>query len=113
MVRDGGIFAGERVDAVNPARWTSKYGSIVTSVFGVGTADGLNEKAVGMHLLYFIPAEFGARDPAMKGLQAALWGQSLQHRIPHRDGPDQSHLFLRVHHGPQCHLDRTAEVRPG
>lgn len=75
MVRDGGIFAGERIDVVNPARWTSRYGSIVTSVFGAGTADGLNEKGVGMHLLYFIPAEFGARDPAMKGLQAALWGQ--------------------------------------
>ena len=75
MARDGGMFAGQRIDTVNPARWTSKYGSIVTSAFGAGTADGLNEKGVAMHLLYFIPTDFGARDPAKKGVQAALWGQ--------------------------------------
>jgi penicillin V acylase-like amidase (Ntn superfamily) len=75
MPRDGGMFAGSRIDAVNPALWTSKYGSIVTSVFGAGTADGVNEKGVAMHLLYFIPAAFGPRDPKKGGLQAALWGQ--------------------------------------
>jgi len=75
MTRDGGMFAGARIDAENPARWTSKYGSIVTSVFGAGTADGVNEKGVAMHLLYFIPADFGPRDPNKGGLQAALWGQ--------------------------------------
>ena len=75
MARDGGMFAGARIDAVNPAHWTSKYGSIVTSVFGAGTADGVNEQGVAMHLLYFIPADFGQRDPSKGGLQAALWGQ--------------------------------------
>jgi penicillin V acylase-like amidase (Ntn superfamily) len=75
MARDGGMFAGARIDAVNPARWTSKYGSIVTSVYGAGTADGVNEKGVAMHLLYFIPADFGPRDPKKGGVQAALWGQ--------------------------------------
>ena len=75
MARDGGMFAGARIDAVNPAHWTSKYGSIVTSVFGAGTADGVNEQGVAMHLLYFIPADFGPRDPKKGGLQAALWGQ--------------------------------------
>jgi penicillin V acylase-like amidase (Ntn superfamily) len=75
MARDGGMFGGTRIDSVNPARWTSKYGSIVTSVYGAGTADGVNEKGVAMHLLYFIPAEFGPRDPKKGGVQAALWGQ--------------------------------------
>jgi penicillin V acylase-like amidase (Ntn superfamily) len=75
MARDGGMFAGARIDAVNPAQWTSKYGSIVTSVFAAGTADGVNETGVAMHLLYFIPADFGPRDPKKGGLQAALWGQ--------------------------------------
>lgn len=75
MKRDGGLFAGSRVDAVNPARWDSKYASIVTSVYGAGTADGFNEQGVAMHLLYFIPADFGQRDPAKGGVQAALWGQ--------------------------------------
>jgi choloylglycine hydrolase len=72
---DGGVFAGERIEANNPAIWKSKYGSIVTSVYGAGTADGMNEKGVGMHILYFIPADFGERDLSRGGLQAALWGQ--------------------------------------
>jgi penicillin V acylase-like amidase (Ntn superfamily) len=75
IAHDGGIFAGTRIDSENPARWASKYGSIVTSTFGAGTADGVNEKGVAMHLLYFIPADFGPRDPKKAGLQAALWGQ--------------------------------------
>ena len=72
---DGGMFAGKRIESANPARWTSKYGSIVTSVFGAGTADGVNEKGVAMHLLYFIPTDFGPRDPTKAGVHAALWGQ--------------------------------------
>jgi choloylglycine hydrolase len=75
LTHDGGLFAGHRIDAQNPARWTSTYGSIVTSVYGAGTADGVNEKGVAMHLLYFIPTDFGPRDPKKAGLQAALWGQ--------------------------------------
>ena len=75
MARDGGLFAGTRVETGNPARWASKYGSIVTSVYGAGTADGVNEKGVAMHLLYFIPTDFGQRDPKKAGIQAALWGQ--------------------------------------
>jgi penicillin V acylase-like amidase (Ntn superfamily) len=75
LKHDGGLFGGTRIDDPNPAVWTSKYGSIVTSVYGVGTADGVNEKGVAMHLLYFVPADFGPRDPAKSGLQAALWGQ--------------------------------------
>lgn len=74
MRRDGGMIDGKRIDA-NAAKWTSKYGSIVTSAMGVGTADGFNEKGVGMHILYFIPVDFGPRDKTKAGLQAALWGQ--------------------------------------
>ena len=75
MARDGGIFAGVRIDAQNPAQWTSKYGSLVTSAYGAGTADGVNEKGVAMHLLYLVATDFGPRDPTKAGLQAALWGQ--------------------------------------
>jgi len=75
VAHDGGVLAGAVIDKVNPARWTSKYGSIVVSALGVGTADGMNEKGVAMHLLYFVPADFGERDPKLQGLQAAMWGQ--------------------------------------
>ena len=86
VAHDGGMFAGARIDSENPARWTSKYGSIVTSVYGAGTADGVNEKGVAMHLLYFIPADFGPRDPKKAGVQAALWGQYVLDNAASVDG---------------------------
>ncbi len=75
VAHDGGQVGGARIEDKNPARWTSKYGSIVTSAMGVGTADGINEKGVAMHLLYFVPADFGPRDPKLAGVQASMWGQ--------------------------------------
>jgi choloylglycine hydrolase len=75
MARDGGLAAGEAVVAENPARWTSKYGSLVTTVYGIGTADGINEKGVGVHMLYLNAADYGPRDPSLPGVQAGLWAQ--------------------------------------
>lgn len=75
MRRDGGLLAGHRIEQNNPAVWTSKYGSIVTTVYGLGSVDGFNEKGVGMHMLYFVATDFGARDAAKPGVQAGLWGQ--------------------------------------
>jgi choloylglycine hydrolase len=77
MERDGGRAAGELVVKDNPARWTSKYGSIVTSVYGIGTADGFNERGLGVHMLYLSATEFGPRDPSKPGVQAGLWSQFL------------------------------------
>lgn len=75
MERDGGLAAGEIIVAENPARWTSKYGSLVTTVYGIGTADGINEKGVGVHMLYLNAADYGPRDPGLPGVQAGLWAQ--------------------------------------
>jgi choloylglycine hydrolase len=77
MARDGGLAGSEVVVTENPARWTSKYGSIVTSVYGIGTADGFNERGLGVHLLYLSATDFGPRDPAKPGVQAGLWPQYL------------------------------------
>ena len=52
MSRDGGRAGPETVVAQNPARWTSRYGSLVTTIYGIGTADGLNERGLGVHMLY-------------------------------------------------------------
>jgi choloylglycine hydrolase len=77
LERDGGKAGAETVVAENPARWTSKYGSVVTTVYGVGTADGMNEKGLAIHMLYLKATDFGARDTAKKGVQAGLWGQYM------------------------------------
>jgi choloylglycine hydrolase len=77
MARDGGRAGDEVVVKENPARWTSRYGSLVTSVYGIGTADGLNERGLGVHLLYLSATDYGPRDPAKPGLHAGLWPQYL------------------------------------
>jgi penicillin V acylase-like amidase (Ntn superfamily) len=75
MTRDGGHAGPMVVVEENPARWTSKYGSVVTTIFGIGTADGINERGLAAHMLYFPPANYGPRDAAKPGVQAALWAQ--------------------------------------
>ncbi|MBY0383110.1 MAG: linear amide C-N hydrolase [Xanthobacteraceae bacterium] len=74
---DGGLIGRGPAKAFesNPARWASKYGSIVTTVYGLGAVDGLNEKGLGIHLLYLNATDFGPRDPGKPGVHAGLWGQ--------------------------------------
>ena len=75
VARDGGMAGPERVVADNPARWTSRYGSLVTTVYGIGTADGINEAGLAAHMLYLNATDFGPRDPAKPGIHAGLWAQ--------------------------------------
>jgi len=77
MQRDGGKLGVTQVVKENPAKWTSKYGSVVTTTYGVGTADGINEKGFAMHMLYLTATDFGERDQQKLGVHAGLWGQYL------------------------------------
>ena len=77
MARDGGRAGAETVVKDNPARWTSKYGSLVTTIYGIGTADGLNERGLGVHMLYLNATDFGPREPGQPAVQAGLWAQFL------------------------------------
>ena len=76
LQRNGGLLAGEAVDD-NPLLWTSRYGSLVTTIYGIGTVDGLNERGLAAHGLYLESTDFGERDTAKPGLQIALWVQYL------------------------------------
>lgn len=75
MNRDGGRLGAEAVVKENPATWVSKYGSMVVTVYGVGAADGFNERGLAAHMLYLTATDFGPRDLAKPGLQAGLWAQ--------------------------------------
>ncbi|MFA5958571.1 linear amide C-N hydrolase [Hyphomicrobium sp.] len=77
LAREGGKAGADVVVADNPARWTSKYGSIVATIYGIGTADGMNEAGLAAHMLYLNAADFGPRDSGKPGLQAGLWAQYL------------------------------------
>ncbi len=75
LPRDGGRVGADVIVRDNPARWTSKYGSLVTTIYGIGSVDGLNEKGLGVHLLYLNATDFGPRDASKPAVHAGLWGQ--------------------------------------
>jgi penicillin V acylase-like amidase (Ntn superfamily) len=77
LERNGGLLAGHPIVTDNPAKWTAKYGSLVVPVYGMGTADGLNEKGLAGHMLYLTAADFGPRDASKPGLHAGLWLQYM------------------------------------
>ncbi|MEI6265311.1 MAG: linear amide C-N hydrolase [Sphingobacteriia bacterium] len=60
----------------NPYSWTSKYGSLVLSIYDIGTHEGVNEKGLSTHVLYLAgDCDFGKRDPKMQGIGVAQWAQ--------------------------------------
>jgi choloylglycine hydrolase len=61
--------------AENPLRWTSRYGSLVVTAYDSATADGVNEKGLGAHLLYLPETTCGPRDGNLPGLTISLWPQ--------------------------------------
>lgn len=75
--RDGGRVGSVEVVEENPAKWTSTYGSVIISAYGVASVDGMNEAGFGMHLLFLTATDFGPRDPEKAGVHAGLWGQYL------------------------------------
>ena len=75
LQHDGGAFGPGRAVAENPVLWTSRFGSLVTTIYGLGAADGLNEKGLAAHMLYLTACDFGPRDASRPGLHAGLWAQ--------------------------------------
>ena len=61
----------------DPLRWTSRYGSLVTTIYGIGTVDGLNEAGLTVHGLYLEATDFGPRRPGKPAVAATQWLQYL------------------------------------
>jgi penicillin V acylase-like amidase (Ntn superfamily) len=75
--RDGGMLGPTRMFDERPLTWTSEYGSLITSVYGLGAADGFNERGLGGHLLFFNTCDCGERKSDRSALHAGLWLQYL------------------------------------
>jgi choloylglycine hydrolase len=70
MKRDGGLGKAS-------PEWTSKYGSVVASIYEGGTADGMNEKGLVANLLYLAESEYPAADDKRPGLCITAWAQHV------------------------------------
>ena len=73
--RQGGQLGSAIVVKENPANWKAKYGSLVTTIYGIGAVDGVNEKGLAAHLLYLNDTQLPDRDPSKPGVHIALWAQ--------------------------------------
>ena len=61
----------------NSLKWTSKYGSVITSSFEIASTDGMNEKGLVANLLWLPGSEYPVRDPNVPGLSIAIWVQYM------------------------------------
>ena len=77
VTRHGGMFAGQPMDLGPAFEWTAEHGSVVTSIYGIGTIDGVNENGLGVHALYLGACDFGERDESKPAVHAGLWVQVL------------------------------------
>ena len=59
----------------NSLKWTSKYASVITSVYDEGSSDGINEKNLSGHLLWLAESDYGKRNETIPGLSLGLWLQ--------------------------------------
>lgn len=56
-------------------KWTSKYGSVITSVYNIATADGMNERGLVMNMLYLAESDYGGTKKGHPPLSVSIWGQ--------------------------------------
>lgn len=68
MARDGA--AGP-----NSLKWTSKYGSVIASIYDGGTADGMNERGLVVNLLYLAESEYPPTSDPRPAVSIAAWAQ--------------------------------------
>lgn len=69
----------QRSGEVGPlsVKWTSKYGSLITSAWDIATADGINEKGLVANVLWLVESEYPKFNinGAKQGLSISLWAQ--------------------------------------
>lgn len=55
-------------------RWTSRYGSVVSAGYDMGTSEGMNEEGLAVNMLYFSETDYGPDDGRPK-MAVSVWAQ--------------------------------------
>jgi choloylglycine hydrolase len=63
------------LDDGNALEWTVEHGSLVATDHDQATADGMNERGLGAHLLWLADAELGEPNQELPGVSTSLWAQ--------------------------------------
>ena len=64
-------------DKGNTIHWKSKYGSVITAGYDIGTSDGMNEKGLVANLLWLPETGYPIRDQSKPGLAITAWVQYM------------------------------------
>jgi|WetSurMetagenome_2_1015567.scaffolds.fasta_scaffold124579_2 penicillin V acylase-like amidase (Ntn superfamily) len=56
----------------NSMKWTSKYGSFVTTFYEIGVDEGVNEKGLEANALYLEESDYGKRDENRPGMTLTI-----------------------------------------
>lgn len=59
----------------NTLHWTAKYGSVITTGYDIGTADGMNEKGLVANLLYLAESDYGTSSDERPVMGISIWTQ--------------------------------------
>ena len=59
----------------NSIQWTSKYGSVICSFYGVATVDGINEKGLVANTLYLVESNYGKPVANRPNMSISAWTQ--------------------------------------
>lgn len=59
----------------NPLRWTSKFGSIVTTMYDAISIDGMNSEGLTGSVLYLGQSDYGNRNTSIPGVAIGFWLQ--------------------------------------
>lgn len=59
----------------NPYNWTSTYGNIVASTYGIIPTDGMNEKGFAAHILWLDSSDYGKVDESKPSISVVMWIQ--------------------------------------
>ena len=62
---------------LHSVKWTSKYGSVITSAWDIATTDGMNEKGLVANVLWLVESQYPKFDPkgTQQGIAISLWAQ--------------------------------------
>ena len=70
--KSGAMDGKELVVTKNPAKWTSRYGSVVVGNYNSVVVDGMNEKGLAAHALALQETNYGTRDVSRQGISMTL-----------------------------------------
>lgn len=94
----------------NSLKWTSKYGSVITTAYDISSCDGMNSQGLVANLLYLTNSDYGARNESQPALSMAIWPQYfLDQYATAQEAADD--LFDQ--NGQPRFQVRTKEVVPG